>query len=179
MSASFRCRSLIRALKAEDGYGPGMFLEGGDVFVAGRDIYVGNTGNASSTEGIRWLQTILERDYHVHEIRLSRKFLHLDCVLATPRPGLAVVCKEGFAEGLPSFLNHWDLIEVSAQDAEEKLATNVLVVDAKTVIVAQESPDVAEALVKAGQDVITTPFGAICLWGGAFRCWHHPLVREN
>jgi len=165
--------------EGRDGYGPGTYLEGGDVFVLGRDIYVGNTGNASSREGARWLQNALGRHYRVHEIKLSRKFLHLDCVLATPRPGLAIVCKDGFGEGLPSFLKNWDLIEVSPQDAEEKLATNVLVVDQKTVVAAQEAPDVADALAKAGQEVILTPFSAIYLWGGAFRCWHHPLVRET
>jgi len=164
--------------EGKDGYGPGLFLEGGDVFVMGQDVYVGHTGNASSVAGICWLQNILGDGYRVHEIQLSRKFLHLDCVLATPRPGLAIVCKEGFSQGLPDFLKNWDLIDVSEQDAEEKLAVNVLVVDSKTVIVAQESPGVADALVRAGQDVIVTPFNAVSLWGGAFRCWHHPLVRE-
>lgn len=165
--------------ESKEGYGPGAFLEGGDVFVLGSDIYVGNTGNASSPEGIRWLRDVLGGDYKVHEIKLSRKFLHLDCVLATPRPGLAIVCKAGFAEGLPDFLKRWDLIEVSPEDAEEKLAANVLVLDEKTVIVAEEVPAVADALAKAGQNVIVTPFSAVFLWGGAFRCWHHPLRRET
>lgn len=162
-----------------DGYGPGTFLEGGDVFLLDRDIYVGNTGNASSPEGMQWLQNTLGNGYRVHEIKLNRKFLHLDCVLATPRPGLAIVCRAAFTEGLPSFLDNWDLIDVSPQDAEEKLATNVLVIDQKTVIVAEEVPDVADALAKAGQDVLVAPFSAVFLWGGAFRCWHHPLWRET
>ena len=164
---------------AQGGYGPGPFLEGGDVFVIGKDIYVGHTGNASNRAGIDSLQAILGEAYRVHEVRLSPTFLHLDCVLSTPRPGLAIVCREGFVDGLPAFLDDWELIEVSAQDAEEKLATNVLVLDAKTDLVAAESPEVAEALAKAGQEVITTPFWAVFLWGGAFRCAHHPLVRDN
>lgn len=61
-----------------------------------------------------------------------------------------LVCKAGFFEGLPPFLKNWDLIKVSPQDAEEKLAANVLVVDQKTVIVAEEIPGVADALAKAG-----------------------------
>jgi N-dimethylarginine dimethylaminohydrolase len=160
------------------GYPPGAYLEGGDVFVLGRDIYVGLTGNASSLGGVRSLRAILQPQYRIHQVRLSRKFLHLDCVLATVRPGLAIVCKEGFIDGLPSFLRGWKLIEVSATDAEESLATNVLVIDERTTMVASETPAVADALAKAGQEVITTPFSAVFLWGGAFRCWHHPLVRE-
>ncbi len=162
-----------------DGYPEGAYLEGGDVFVLGEDIYVGLTGNASSPEGARWLQAVLGPRYRVHTVRLSKKFLHLDCVLATPRPGLAIVCRDGFVDGLPRFLSGWKLIEVTALEAEESLATNVLVLDERTTLVAEETPAVAEALSKAGQRVLTTPFGAVFPWGGAFRCWHHPLVREG
>jgi N-dimethylarginine dimethylaminohydrolase len=105
--------------------------------------------------------------------------LHLDCVLATPRPGLALVCRAGFLDGLPAFLKGWQLVEVSARDAEEKLAANGLVLDERTILVAAELPRLADALSKAGQEVVTTPFSAVYLWGGAFRCWHHPLVREG
>ncbi|MCO5183406.1 MAG: hypothetical protein M9928_21015 [Anaerolineae bacterium] len=38
------------------GYGPGPFLEGGDVLLAGRDIYAGVSGHASNMAGIQWLQ---------------------------------------------------------------------------------------------------------------------------
>lgn len=162
-----------------DSFGPGPFLEGGDVFVLGADIYVGNTGNASNGVGIQHLRNILGETYRVHEIRLSRKFLHLDCVLSTPKQGLAVVCRDGFIDGLPPFLKDWELIEVSAKDAEEKLAVNMLVLDEKTDLIAEELPELGEALTRAGQNVITTPFAAVFMWGGAFRCWHHPLIREN
>jgi len=160
-------------------FGPGPFLEGGDVFVMGRDIYVGNSGNASNRAGRQCLRDILGDAYRIHEVRLTKNFLHLDCVLSTPRPGLAVVCRDGFVDGLPDFLKGWNIIEVSAKDAEEKLATNMLVLDEKTDLVAAELPELGEALAKAGQDVIATPFSAVFMWGGAFRCWHHPLIREN
>jgi N-dimethylarginine dimethylaminohydrolase len=165
--------------EGENGFAPGAYLEGGDVFVLGKDIYVGVTGNASSPAGIQCLQAILGPEYQVHVVQLSKKFLHLDCVLATPRPGLAIVCREGFVEGLPRFLTGWHLIEVSAVEAETKLATNVLVLDEETTIVATETPSVARALTEAGQRVITTPFSAVFLFGGAFRCWHHPLIRTG
>ena len=160
-------------------FGPGPFLEGGDVFVLGSDIYVGNSGNASNREGIQCLRTILGEFYRVHEVRLGKRFLHLDCVLSTPRRGLAVVCRDGFIDGLPFFLKDWELIEVSAKDAEEKLATNLLVLDEKTDLIAAELPELGEALTRAGQHVITTPFAAVFMWGGSFRCWHHPIIRES
>lgn len=161
------------------GYGPGPFLEGGDVFLLGHDIYVGNTGNASNTAGIEWLQNCLGDDYRVHEIPLSNHFLHLDCVLATPRPGLAIICREAFPHGVPDFLKGWKLIDVSAKDAEEKLGCNGLVLDDKTMLVGEDMPKLAKDLRAAGTEVITTPIDAIHWQGGGFRCWHHPLVRQS
>ena len=160
-------------------YGPGPFLEGGDVMLVGYDIYVGKTGNASNTAGIAWLQNCLGEEYRVHEIPLSDHFLHLDCVLALPRPGLAVICEEAFVNGVPDFLKDWKLIKVSAEDAEEKLGCNGLVLDEKTMIVGEDMPHLAEELSNEGIDVLTTPINAIHWQGGGFRCWHHPLVRES
>lgn len=158
-------------------YGPGPFLEGGDVMLVGRDIYVGKTGNASNTAGIRWLQNCLGNDYRVHEIPLSDHFLHLDCVLALPRPGLAVICREAFVKGVPDFLKNWKLIEVSAEDAEQKLGCNGLVLDEDTMIVGDDMPELIESLQAEGTEVLTARIDCIYWQGGAFRCWHHPLVR--
>lgn len=164
----------------EDGsWGPGPFLEGGDVFLLGKDIYVGVTGNASNSGGVKWLAQYLGEDYNVHEIKLSEKFLHLDCCLATPRPGLAIVCREAFVSGPPKFLDGWELIDVPYKDAKQKLACNGLVLDNKSIIIASGLDYLAKALRKAGQEVIETPFDAVYQYAGAFRCWHHPLIRVS
>ena len=166
--------------EAEDGsYGPGPFLEGGDTFLIGRDIYVGISGNASNSAGARWLQQYLGKEYRVHEVRLTKKWLHLDCCLATPRPGLALACREAFVDGLPDFLKDWTIIDVSYEDAHERLGCNGLVLDDKSMMVDTHLPKVAKALRKEGVEVIETPFDAVYRFGGAFRCWHHPLVRES
>lgn len=161
----------------DGGFGPGPFLEGGDVMLFGDDILVGVSGNASNAAGIEWLQGRVGAQRRVHPVRVSSRFLHLDCILATPREGLAIVCREGFVDGIPDLLRDWDLIDVPAAEAEAKLAVNVLVLDESTTIVAEETPEVADALAAAGQDVVTTPFAGVFLFGGAFRCWHHPLRR--
>ncbi len=159
--------------------GPGPFIEGGDVFLLGKDIYVGLSGNASNSAGAKWLAQYLGSNYRVHEIKLTNKFLHLDCCLATPRPGLAIICREAFGDKLPDFLKGWELIEVSFEDAKEKLACNGLIIDEKTIIIHQDLPDLSKSLRNVGQDVIEVPFDAIYQFSGAFRCWHHPLVRES
>ena len=149
------------------------------MLLLGYDIFVGNTGNASNSAGIRWLQDFLGDAYRVHEVPLSSHFLHLDCVMALPRPGLAIVCKEAFQEGVPEYFNDWKLIEVSAEDAEKKLGCNGLVLDDKTIIVGEDMPELARELRAEGQEVLTTPLDAIYWQGGGFRCWHHPLIRES
>lgn len=166
-------------VSVDQGDGPGPFLEGGDVLLLGRDILVGNTGNASNRAGIDWLQQYLGSDYRVHEVKLSRAFLHLDCCFAACRPGLALICKEAFVDGIPEPIRDWQFIEVSKHDAEAKLACNGLVIDEKTMLIARGVPHLAKALRAAGQEVIETPFDALTWQGGGFRCWHHPLVRES
>ena len=158
-------------------YGPGPYLEGGDVMLVGNDIYIGQTGNASNLAGIHWLRDYLGQDYRVHRVPLSRRFLHLDCVLALPRPGVAIVCQEAFTEGLPKFLNGWKLINVSADDAEKKMSCNGLVLSKDSIIIGDNMPALKKDLETEGLEVITTPIDALTWQGGGFRCWHHPLVR--
>ena len=162
---------------ADEDLGPGPFLEGGDILLLGDDVLVGLSGNASNEAGLDLLRARIGDRHRVHPVPIPRDFLHLDCVLATPRPGLALACLEAFPDGLPDALADWEVIPVDPQQAAEQLAVNVLVLDEATTLVAEETPDVAEALSRAGQDVITAPFSAVSMWGGAFRCWHHPLRR--
>lgn len=159
--------------------GPGPFLEGGDVLLFGKDIYVGVSGNATNHAGVEWLARYLGSNYHVHEIELTKDFLHLDCCLATPRPGLAIVCLDAFQNRVPDFLKDWQLIEVKKEDAKEKLGCNGLILDEKTIIIHQDLPELSQKLKEAGQEVIEVPFDAIYPFSGAFRCWHHPLIRES
>jgi N-dimethylarginine dimethylaminohydrolase len=54
-----------------------------------------------------------------------------------------------------------------------------LVVDEATIIIASGLDYLAKGLRDAGQEVIETPFDAVYRYAGAFRCWHHPLVRDS
>jgi len=156
----------------------GMYLEGGDVLLNGYEIYVGNSGRASNSAGIKWLQNLLGPKYKVHEIKLSPEFEHLDCVLSLPRPGLMVICKDGIKGKLPKSIRDWDAIEVSIAEAK-KLGSNLFVIDEKTCIVDTQHHRIAEELRKRGQEVIEIPYAQVATWGGAFRCSHHPLRRKS
>ena len=162
---------------AQGNFGSSAFLEGGDILLFGKEVYVGNSGNASNRKGIAWLQTQLGSGYRVHEVRMSNAFLHLDCGLCTPRPGLAIICREAFPDGLPDCIKGWELIEVNKEDAEMKMACNGLILDQKSILIGSENTLLADKLDKAGLNVYTTPFDMVTPLGGGFRCWHHPLIR--
>ncbi|MGD9153118.1 MAG: arginine deiminase family protein [Gammaproteobacteria bacterium] len=154
-----------------------IYLEGGDVLLNGNDIYVGNSGRASNGAGIAWLQNYLGSQYHVHEIKLSSDFEHLDCVMALLRPGLGIIYSKGIKSALPDSLKDWDFIEVTDEEVK-RLAANAFVLDAETAILDAQHHLIAEELRKRGHTIIELPYDKVATFGGAFRCSHHPLVRE-
>jgi N-dimethylarginine dimethylaminohydrolase len=155
----------------------GIYLEGGDVMLNGKEIYVGHSGNASSQAGIDWLRRYLGEEYTVHRVDL-KDFQHLDCVLSLVRPGLAIRCSEAFTGELPDSLKGFDFIEVPLQDAK-KLACNVFVLDRETVIIDERFKYLERELKKRGVEVIKVPLDAITQLGGGFRCSHHPIRRAG
>ncbi len=155
------------------------YLEGGDIFVLGSKILVGNSGNCSNVEGARWLRHALGSAYDVESVKLDALFPHLDCVLMTPREGLVVVCEEAFPEGLPAHIRDWDKIVVDKEAAKRHMACNNLVLNDRTAVLPAEEPldFVAGELKLRGIEVIRIPYEACYRVGGSFRCAHQPLVR--
>ncbi len=155
------------------------YLEGGDIFVLGSKILVGNSGNCSNVEGARWLRHALGSAYDMESVKLDALFPHLDCVLMTPREGLVVVCEEAFPEGLPAHIRDWDKIVVDKEAAKRHMACNNLVLNDRTAVLPAEEPldFVAGELKLRGIEVIRIPYEACYRVGGSFRCAHQPLVR--
>lgn len=79
-------------------------LEGGDILVLGKKILVGNSMNpvvGSNEFGYMWLKSILEpQGYDVERVPIKEMFLHLDGALSVVRPGLAIVCRDAFVNGI-------------------------------------------------------------------------------
>lgn len=163
-------------LPIEAGWGPGPFLEGGDVLLNGRHVYVGVSGHASTPSGAAWLQRLLGAGHAVEVVPIQRGFIHLDCVLSLPRPGLALACLDALPQGLPASLAGWDVIEVSADEAR-RLGCNGLVLDQHTYLMDAAHQRIAGELRKRGTEVITIPYDAPAIFGGGLRCSHHPLHR--
>lgn len=160
--------------------GPGWgYLEGGDVFVLGKKILVGHSGGCSNPEGARWLQHMLGSDYEVQTVAIDPAFPHLDCVLMTPREGVAFASLEALPEGLPDFTKDWDVFEIPKALAKSHMSCNNLVLNDSTVVVpAEDALDfVADGLKARNFEVIRLPYRLPCMVGGSFRCAHQPLIR--
>ncbi|GAB5468182.1 MAG: dimethylarginine dimethylaminohydrolase family protein [Rhodospirillales bacterium] len=161
--------------------GPGWgYLEGGDVFVLGKAVFVGHSGGCSNPEGARWLGHMLGPDFTVETIAIDPLFPHLDCVLMTPREGVAFACLEALPEGLPSYFDGWDVVAVPKALAKGAMGCNNLVLDDRNVVVPSEPEldPIVEALEARKFEVIRIPYRVPCMVGGSFRCAHQPLIRS-
>jgi len=159
--------------------GPGPFLEGGDIFVLGKDILVGNSGLASDRAGIDWLQRALNPEgFKVHEVALTGEWLHLDCIFAVIRPGLAVCNLSGLAQGLPALLKDWEIISATSEEAHH-MGCNTVCLQQNTPLVAEEHIRLIKELEKRKVDVVSGfRMDIVSQWGGGIRCASHPLLRD-
>ncbi len=156
----------------------GPFLEGGDVIVYHKQVFVGNSGYGSNKAGIDWLRDYLSPfGYEVIEVRLQGNILHLDCAMSLVREGLMIVCPEAFADGIPEPFADWDKITVSEEEAE-KLAVNGLPVNRDVYITDIEFKDtVGKELEARGIKAEYLDFSTTRDMKGAFRCSTQPVLR--
>lgn len=155
------------------------YLEGGDILVLGTKILVGHSGNCSNPEGARWLRHVLGPGYDVEMVPVDQRFSHLDCVLLTPREGVAVLCREALPAGVPAHLKDWDIIDVPFEITKVHMGCNHLVLSDRKVLLPSEPPHdrVAAELKKRRFEVVRLPYADVLCVGGSFRCAHQPLIR--
>jgi N-dimethylarginine dimethylaminohydrolase len=160
-------------------------IEGGDVIVLGKNIFVGtsmNRSTGSSELGYLWLKKYLEpQGYDVERVRLPEDILHLDVALSVPRPGLIIVCPEVFIDGIPSYFKGWKRINISREETRY-LAVNGLPIDKDRYIMGYNDnfnwKSLKKALEKNGITVYPVYFAAHNEDGGSIRCSTLPFIRE-
>ncbi|MFE9489785.1 dimethylarginine dimethylaminohydrolase family protein [Streptomyces sp. NPDC006641] len=158
--------------------GPGPFLEGGDVLVLGRKVFVGTSGLASNPLGIQWLAKFLAPyGYTVEKVRLHRRILHLDCALGFIGEGLLVACEEALLDGIPDSLKEWRRITVDLDQATS-LATNGLPLGPDVYVADPEFSFLGQEIEKFGVHVEYVDFSITRSLGGSFRCSTQPLLRK-
>ena len=167
----------IMPLDVDNG-GPGPFIEGGDVLVYGRQVFVGNSGRASTALGVEWLRKLMApHGYTVEMVRMKPNLLHLDCAMGLVREGLVVVYEDGLLDGLPRSLKDWVRIPVSQEEAMT-LGTNGLPITPDVYVTDPVFRRIGDAVQKHGVKVDYVDFSISRSFGGAFRCSTQTLWRE-
>lgn len=158
--------------------GKGPFLEGGDVLVLGKQVFVGNSGLASNEPGIQWLRKLLKpQGYTVEQVRLHPDILHLDCALGLVKEGLMVLCEDAFLDEIPVALKDWKKIHVTLDEAMS-LATNGLPVSPEVYITDPAFKHIGDQIEQENIKVEYIDFSISRSFGGSFRCSTQPLLRH-
>ncbi|MBW1868143.1 MAG: hypothetical protein JRI73_02360 [Deltaproteobacteria bacterium] len=155
-----------------------LFVEGGDTFILDKNILVGFSTLASSVNGIKWLQKLLSSlGYKVHTVPLREDWLHLDCMFAVIKEGLAVAYLDGFQNGIPEILKDWEFIEATAEECHS-MGSNTLCLEPGTVFIGSQHKRIIKEIEKKNCTPIPVDYDAVEWYGGGIRCTTHPIYRK-
>lgn len=153
----------------------GDMIEGGDVFIDGKTIFVG-VSNRTNVDAIQHLQTLLPT-FDVIAIPFTDKYLHLDCVFNIISPNEALIFPGEMSKEKHQLLaSRYDLIEVSEEE-QATLGTNILSIGNKRILSLPINHGVNNKLRERGYEIIEVDITEIIKSGGAFRCCTLPLLR--
>lgn len=170
-------RSIYVAAPSPDTLEEGPFLEGGDILVLNKTIFVGQSGMATNQKGIEWLKQFVSNfGFEVVEVPLHPEILHLDCAINFVRDGLMVVCEEALLNGIPEELKDWDKIYASLEEAKA-LAVNGLPINEQVYIADPEFESIGHQIEERDIHVEYVDFSISRQFGGSFRCSTQPLLR--
>ena len=155
------------------------FVEGGDVVVDGKRLWVG-IGLRTDERGADFLYRTFGRDYEVIPLRFGARYTHLDTVFGALSRGVAIVFEPAFEpESLAKIREAYPEL-VSLTDKEQTNAgANVLPIDPQTIVAIAENASVNTQLARLGFDVITLPYSEIIKTGGSVRCDTLPVERDE
>lgn len=152
-------------------------IEGGDVLIDGKTIYVG-VSNRTFEEAIEHLRNLLP-EYEIISIPFTDTYLHLDCVFNIISPEEALIFPgEIHGEKVKMLESRYDLIRVS-EDEQFTLGTNVLSIGNKKVFSLPVNKNVNKELRARGFEVMEVDITEIIKSGGAFRCCTMPVRRSR
>ncbi|WP_404332866.1 dimethylarginine dimethylaminohydrolase family protein [Mesobacillus maritimus] len=155
----------------------GDHIEGGDVIIDGKTIYVG-LSNRTNQMAADHLQRLLS-SFEVKAIPFKERYLHLDCVFNVVSPEVALIYPEALTEeDMKLFGSRYELIEVSKEE-QFTLGTNVLSIGNKRVLSLPVNKEVNKQLRERGFEVIEVDITEIIKSGGSFRCCTLPILRTK
>lgn len=157
----------------------GMIIEGGDIIVAGKNVFVG-LSQRTNQDGCNWLARQLP-DYNIIPVHLKtiaegEDCLHLDCVFVPVGKNHCLIYPKGIKGEIPLPLKEFEWVVVNSEE-QSQLATNVLSLSEHLVISRTTAQRVNAELRNLGLEVIELKFDEAPKTGGSFRCCTLPLWR--
>ncbi|ASF38754.1 hypothetical protein CEH05_06355 [Halobacillus halophilus] len=152
-------------------------IEGGDVLIDGKTIWIGKSGRTSS-ESIETLREQLP-SYTIEPLDLEDDILHLDCVFNIISDHTALVYPPSFTDsGLDKLQSRFNLIPVTREE-QFHMGPNVLSIDEGKLITLPQNQRLNDELHSKGFQIIPIDFSEIIKSGGSFRCCTLPLLRSS
>jgi len=148
-------------------------IEGGDVLVDPRGIFVGNGGRTENAT----IEELLEYE-EGKKLFLGENIMHLDTRLTLLPRDYALIISEAFTdEDLELVKSRYKLLHVLPEEALD-LATNVFMVNPETIFSPEHNTRINEMLKKEGFNLEVVDYTEPIALGGSFRCTTMPLVRD-
>lgn len=171
-------------------------VEGGDVLLLEDAIAIGVTRHPdlvdrqtarTNPEAAEFLRKrfphreVIEIELHKDDHDPLRNALHLDCAYMPLGGGEAIFAPEAFLhqKQLDALkYKHSSFIDISIEEAA-LLQSNLLHLDARTILIDPRFQRVGNALESLGYDLIPCPMESVGRMGGLFRCTTLPLNRHS
>ncbi len=150
-------------------------IEGGDVLVDGKTIWIGNS-HRTSRKAIQQLQQVLPNHY-IRSVKLREDILHLDCVLTIIGEHTALVYPAGIDKAAYQYLKTWYTVIEVTEEEQFAMGPNVLAIGNNTIVSLPENRALNRKMEQAGFKVAEIAFSEIIKSGGSFRCCTLPLKR--
>lgn len=160
------------------------FIEGGDVIVNGKQIFVG-LGDRTNYEGYQFInRTFTDREVIPMKLVVSddpkKNVLHLDCAFQPVGDRWAILYEDGFVrrpDHIYDIFGERNLIKVNAREMYD-MNPNVFSIAPDKVLSEKGFTRLNSELRKRGIEVIETEYDEVSKVGGLLRCSTMPLVRD-
>lgn len=153
-------------------------VEGGDVFVHGRRVFVGLTKHSTNRAGFHGFSRHLkERGYEAVPVRCRENVLHLDCRFSIVGPDVALIHEPDIAPDDVALLRQSFRLLEAPREEMLTLAPNLVMLDESTAFVDARNTRTMKVLRSEGIESVPVTYSEVTKMWGAFHCTAFPLRR--
>lgn len=155
-------------------------IEGGDVFIHGKKVFVGITKYSTNEEGFTGLKDELEpKGYECVPIRCKDNILHLDCRFhIISKDHVLLFRKDINASDVKILEKNFNIIDIKEEELVT-LGSNIFCISPTEVVIDKRNQRLGNILKEEGFDVIQLDYSELTKMWGAFRCTTLPLFRSG